>query len=223
MKVAVDIAVFAVREGRLQALLVRRGVPPYEGRWALPGGFLREDEDLEAAARRELRDETGVKAAFLEQLATFGAPRRDPRGRVLSVAYLALLPLDAAAASAPAGGSDAAEAAWFDAGKLPSLAFDHADILAYARERLRWKLDWSTAGFGLVPERFTLTELQRAFEAGLGRAIDKRNFRRKVLALKVLKATSGLRAEGLTRPARLYEFVPARFERLRERGVLFPF
>lgn len=223
MKVAVDVVTFAVREGRLQVLLVKRGVAPHLGKWAIPGGFLHEGEDLEAAARRELDDETGIKPAFLEQLATFGAPDRDPRGRVLSVAYFALLPSEAAAAAVPAGGSDAAEAAWFDAAKLPSLAFDHASILAYARERLKWKLDWTTAGFGLVPERFTLTELQHAFEAGLGRTIDKRNFRRKVLALKVLKPTDKLRAEGLTRPARLYEFLPARFERLRERGVLFPF
>ncbi len=158
-----------------------------------------------------------------DQLATFGAPARDPRGRILSVAYFALLPSEAAETVSPAAGGDAAEAAWFDARKPPALAFDHASILAYALERLKWKLDWTTAGFGLVPGRFTLTELQKAFEAALGRSIDKRNFRRKVLALKVLKPTDKVRSEGLTRPARLYEFLPARFERLRERGVLFPF
>lgn len=223
MKAAVDVVIFAVREGRLQVLLVKRGIPPFEGRWAIPGGFLKDDEDLEAAARRELKEETGLSPAFLEQLATYGAPRRDPRGRVLSVAYFALLDSEAAGEASVSAGSDAAEAQWHDARKLPPLAFDHADILAYALERLKWKLDWTTAGFGLVPERFTLTELQKAFEAALGRAIDKRNFRRKVLALKVLKATDKVRSEGLTRPARLYEFVPARFERLRERGVLFPF
>ena len=223
LRVAVDVVIFAVKAGRLRVLLIKRGVPPFLGRWAVPGGFLREGEGLDAAARRELKEETGVSEVFLEQLYTFGEPARDPRGRVLSVAYFALLPSEAAEAAAPAAGGDAAEAAWFDAFDPPPLAFDHAAILDYARQRLRWKLDWTTAGFGLVPKRFTLTELQRAFEAALGRAIDKRNFRRKVTALGVLKATKEKREEGLPRPARLYEFSAERFERLRERGVLFPF
>jgi 8-oxo-dGTP diphosphatase len=214
-RVAVDIAIFSVREGRLKVLLVKRGAPPFEGRWALPGGFLKEQESLDAAARRELLEETGVSDVYLEQLFTFGEPGRDPRGRVLSVSYFALLPT----ASAPTAGGDAAEAAWTDAYAPPSLAFDHAEILGYALPRLRW----TTVGFGLVPERFTLTELQRVFEAVRGKSIDKRNFRRKMLALGVVRATKASRTEGLTRPARLFEFSAERFERLRERGVLFPF
>lgn len=221
-RVAVDIVIFAVREGRLKVLLVRRGVPPFKGRWAIPGGFLKEDEGLEEAARRELREETGVSEVYLEQLCTFGDPGRDPRGRVLSVAYFALLSPDRAAGT-PAAGGDAAEAAWFDAHEPPPLAFDHPGILDYARQRLRWKLDWSTAGFALLPPHFTLSELQRAFEAVLSKPIDKRNFRRKVLGLGILRATKDHRREGLTRPALLYEFLPTRFEKLRERGVLFPF
>jgi 8-oxo-dGTP diphosphatase len=239
LRVAVDIVIFAVRpavpeagrhvgpsgpsrEGRLQVLLVKRGVPPFEGRWAIPGGFVREGETLDDAARRELHEETGVANVFLEQLYSFGEPKRDPRGRVISVAYFALFP-PARAGSAPAAGGDAAEAAWFDARKPPALAFDHAAILDYARQRLRWKLEWTTAGFGLLPKRFTLTELQRVFQAALGRPIDKRNFRRKVLSLGVLHGTKERRHEGLPRPARLFEFSAARFEKLRERGVLFPF
>ncbi|MFA6316478.1 MAG: NUDIX domain-containing protein [Elusimicrobiota bacterium] len=222
VKVAVDIVIFSVADDTLKTLLVKRGVPPHQGRWALPGGFLKEDEPLEEAARRELREETGVADVYLEQLYTFGDPGRDPRGRVLSVSYFALLP-PGPALPRPAAGGDAAEAEWFEAYKPPQLAFDHASILDYARQRLRWKLEWTTAAFGLVAKRFTLTELQRSFEAVLGKKIDKRNFRRKVLSLGVLSATRESRTEGLTRPARLYEFSAAKFEKLRERGVLFPF
>lgn len=221
-RVAVDVVIFAVREERLKVLLIKRGVPPFLGRWAVPGGFLKEDEGIDEAARRELHEETGVGEVFLEQLYTFGRPGRDPRGRVLSVCYFALLPPERAAA-APVAGGDAREAGWFDADEPPKLAFDHEEILGYALTRLRWKLDWSTAGFGLTPKRFTLTELQKTFESVLKRSIDKRNFRRKVLALGILRPTPELRREGLARPARLYEFSAEKFERLRERGVLFPF
>lgn len=216
-RVAVDSVIFAVRGGRLEVNLVKRGEPPGAGRWELPGGFLRDGERLEDAARRGLRERTGASKAFLEQLYTFGDPGRDPRGRVVSVAYLAVL-APGAAAPPPVG-----EAAWFDAHKPPPLAFDHGAILRYALERLRWKLEWSTACFALVPRRFTLGELQGAFAAVLGRPIDKRNFRRKVLGLGVLRATPELRRGGPARPARTYEFSAPRFERLRERGVLFPF
>ncbi len=222
VRVAVDIVIFAVREDRLKVLLIKRGVPPFEGRWAIPGGFVKEDEGLDEAARRELHEETGVSGVYLEQLCTFGEPKRDPRGRILSVAYFALFPPERAG-TPPAAGGDAKEASWFDAHKPPGLAFDHADILNYARQRLRWKLEWTTAGFGLLPKKFTLTELQRVFAAVLGRLSDKRNFRRKVLSLGVLRGTKDRREEGLPRPAQLFEFSAARFEKLRERGVLFPF
>lgn len=220
-RVAVDVVIFAVRQGRLKVLLVKRGVPPFQGRWAVPGGFLKEDEGLEEAARRELLEETGVSEVYLEQLYSFGRPGRDPRGRVLSICYLALVPPEHAVS--PSAGGDAQEASWFDANELPELAFDHAEILEYALQRLRWKLEWTTAAFGLLPKRFTLTELQKVYEAVLKRPIDKRNFRRKVLGLAVLKPTKEFRAEGLPRPAQLFEFSAARFEKLRERGVLFPF
>ena len=221
-RVAVDVVIFAVRQGRLKALLVRRGAPPFAGRWAVPGGFLRPGEGLEDAARRELHEGTGMQDVFLEQLYTFGDPGRDPRGHVVSVSYLAVLP-SGAGQEPPSAGGDAAEAGWFDAHKPPPLAFDHAAILRYALKRLRWKLEWTTAGFALVPPRFTLGELQSAFEAVLGRPVDKRNFRRKVLGLGVLRATSEVRRAGPARPSRTFEFSAARFERLRERGVLFPF
>lgn len=218
--VTVDIVIFTVRERRLQVLLVRRGAPPFAGRWAIPGGFVRERESLEAAARRELREETGVADVWLEQLYTFGDPDRDPRGRVVTVSYFALIAADGRPILA---GTDAREAGWFPADELPPLAFDHAQILTYALERLRNKLEYTTVGFQLLPEKFTLTELQAVYEAILGRRLEKRNFRRKMAVLKILQPLAEWRGKGVHRPARLYRFAAAKFEKLRDRGILFPF
>jgi len=220
LRVAVDVVIFRVREGRLEVLLVKRGVAPFLGRWAIPGGFVLKDESLDAAALRELREETGVDDVYLEQLYTFGDPKRDPRGRVLSVCYFALLCAEQPWARA---GSDAAEVEWAAAYKAPPLAFDHKAILDYALQRLRWKLEWTTAGFKLLPRKFTLTELQRVYEAILGKTLDKRNFRRKVSLLGVLDALDEYRQEGIQRPARLHTFSARRFERLKDKGLLFPF
>ncbi|MEK7866803.1 MAG: NUDIX domain-containing protein [Planctomycetota bacterium] len=217
--VTVDVVIFAIRERALHVLLVRRGRPPFEGRWAIPGGFVEPDETIEKAAARELLEETGVGEVYLEQLYTFGDPGRDPRGRVVTVAYFALLP----AASPAVAGSDAREAAWQPMGALPPLAFDHGRILAYALERLRNKLEYTTAGFQLLPESFTLTELQRVYEAVLGRKLEKRNFRRKMGVLRILQPLREFRREGLPRPARLYRFSAQRFEKLKDKGILFPF
>lgn len=203
IRVAVDIAIFTIRENALHVLLVKRGIDPYKGRWAIPGGFVHENESLEAAARRELVEETGVKDVFLEQLYTFGDPGRDPRGRVVTVAYYALVSADRALRA----GTDAAEAAWFLAHEPPPLAFDHAKILATAIARLQGKLDYTTIGFELLPRKFTLTDLQRVYEAVLDRPLDKRNFRRRVAGL--VRPLRELRRGG-RRPARLYEFVPPR-------------
>jgi 8-oxo-dGTP diphosphatase len=199
--VTTDIAVFTIRDEALQLLLIRRGRPPFEGAWALPGGFLDIDEDLDACATRELAEETGVRDIYLEQLRTFGAIGRDPRERVVSVAYLALAPATNLCLQA---GDDAAEARWFRLDALPELAFDHAEIIATAHRRLVAKLDYSTIAFQLLPETFTLGELQRVYETLVDAEIDKRNFRKWALALEQIEATGETRRRGSHRPARLY-------------------
>jgi 8-oxo-dGTP diphosphatase len=219
LSVTVDVVIFTIREGALQVLLVRRGIPPFEGQYAIPGGFVREDELLEDAARRELEEETGVRNVFLEQLYTFGDPARDPRGRVITVAYYALIATDEISLAAS---GDAAEARWFSMSDLPPVAFDHQRILDYALERLRNKLEYTTVGFQLLPEKFALGDLQAVYEVILGRPLDKRNFRRKVALLGILKPLREWRKTG-RKPAQLYRFAAARFEKLKDKGILFPF
>jgi 8-oxo-dGTP diphosphatase len=220
VQVTVDIVIFALREWELQVLLIQRGVPPFEGRWALPGGFVLDDESLESAARRELEEEAGVRDVYLEQLYTFGEPRRDPRGRVITVAYYALLTTDTVPLVA---GTDAGAARWMPARKHPPLAFDHEHILDYALERLINKLEYTTVGFKLLPRKFTLGQLQRVYEAVLGRTLDKRNFRRKMSLLGILTPLDERIQDGPSRPAQLYRFSARHFERLRDKGILFPF
>ncbi|HET8630914.1 MAG TPA: NUDIX domain-containing protein [Thermomicrobiales bacterium] len=200
--IAVDMVIFAVAGDDLAVLLVRRRNEPYRGRWAIPGGFVEEGESLDDAAGRELREETGVADVYLEQLYTFGEPGRDPRGRVISVAYFALLRKPRAVA----GADDAEDARWFPLGALPPLAFDHAAILDYARVRLRYKIEYTNVVYSLLPDTFTLTELQRVYEIILGRPLDKRNFRKKIGSLDLVEPTGGERREGAHRPARLYRF-----------------
>lgn len=220
IQVTVDVVIFALRESELQVLLIQRGVPPFKDRWALPGGFVLEGESLEEAARRELSEETGVRDVYLEQLYTFGDPDRDPRGRVVTVAYYALLTSETAPLVA---GTDAGAARWMPARAHPPLAFDHEDILRCALERLTNKLEYTTVGFQLLPKKFTLSRLQRVYEAVLGRELDKRNFRRKMALLDILRPLQEWVQDGPSRPARLYKFLPKNFERLRDKGILFPF
>ncbi len=216
--VTVDCVVFGLGLDGMSVLLVRRGEEPFKGSWALPGGFVREEERLEDAARRELVEETGITLSFLEQLYTFGAPERDPRGRVITVAFYALVqeleqpPLVAT--------GDAAEAQWFTEHKLPKLAFDHASILKLARTRLQGKVSWQPIGFDLLPRLFTLSALQRLYEVVLKRPLDKRNFRRKVLALGLLVETDQLR-RGPGRPAKLYRFDKEAYARAEAEGFVF--
>src|SRR5919201_2503311 len=179
----VDAVVFGLDDEDLKVLLIQRGLEPFKGKWALPGGFVRVDETLDEAARRELAEEAGLEGVFLEQLYTFGAVNRDPRERVVSVAYYALVKL---AAHETKAATDAADARWFPISKVPKLAFDHADILATALARLKGKVRYQPIGFELLPPKFTLSQLQHLYEAVLETPLDKRNFRKKVLSFGLL-------------------------------------
>ena len=207
--VSVDIVIFTIRDARLKLLLIRRAGEPYRGKWALPGGFIHLDEDLDASARRELEEETGVSGVYLEQLYTFGAPQRDPRERVITVAYYALIPSDRLQLRAA---TDAEAVGWFGMDELPGLAFDHTDIIAMAHERLVAKLDYSTIAFQFMGGDFSLSELQSVYEIILREALDKRNFRKWALALEQIEETGRERRDGAHRPAKLY--------RLKEPGTV---
>lgn len=216
----VDCVVFGFDggEGALQVLLIRRGLAPFKDHWALPGGFVRVEETLDEAARRELAEETNLSNVFLEQLYTFGTVDRDPRERVVSVAYYALTkPADHTTAAS----TDAAEAQWFPVSGVPPFAFDHATILDAALTRLRGKLRYEPIGFELLPPKFTLTQLQRLYESVLGTEIDKRNFRKKVLSLELLIPLKETHRDGPHRPAQLFRFDPVRYEKLKKKGFLF--
>lgn len=199
--VATDIALFTVQQEQLHVLLIKRGIAPFKGQWALPGGFLKPDEDLEICARRELEDETGARGCYLEQLYTFGTIGRDPRERVISVAYFALVRPDQVELKS---GTDAEDARWSPLQGHPRLAFDHDKILATAHERLSAKLDYSTIAFQLLPERFTMREVHAVYQAILGTALDRRNFYKKMLATGDLVETKDRRVEGAHRPATVY-------------------
>jgi 8-oxo-dGTP diphosphatase len=200
ISVTADVVAFIFRDDQLHLLLVKRRFEPYQGKWAFPGGFVEPGESLEAAAARELEEETGLRGVYLEQLYTFGDPGRDPRSRIVTVAYLALLRPGAGDLHS---GDDAADAAWFPIGDLPPLAFDHEKILEIALERLRYKLEYSDVGFRLLPVEFTFSELKTVYEVILQESLDKRNFRRKVLRANILLPTDRYRG-GEGRPAQLF-------------------
>src|SRR5437588_2877684 len=218
IRVTVDVVIFTIQDARLKVLLVRRAIPPFKGFMAIPGGFIHEDESLEDAALRALGEETGIRDVYLEQLYSFGDPQRDPRGRIITISYYALIPADRELKA----GSDASEARWCDVDALPKLAFDHRNIIEYAIERLRNKLEYTTVGFQLLPAKFTLSELQSVYEAILGKTLDKRNFRKKIDLLGILKPLSEQRHTG-RKPARLYSFAAQKFGKLKDKGILFPF
>ncbi len=216
--VTVDCVVFGLDASRLKVLLIRRDREPFEGRWALPGGFVDMDEPLEAAALRELREETGVGDLFLEQLYSFGEPDRDPRGRVISVAYYALVNRSDHRAEAA---DDAREAQWIDVNALPPLAFDHAKVIDVALSRLRAKVRYQPIGFELLPGKFTLSQLQSLYETILGQSLDKRNFRRKILAMSLLTPLPETQRDVAHRAARLYRFDRRRYRQLVKAGFNF--
>ena len=199
--VTTDIVIFTLQGGQLKVLLIQRAHAPYKDHWSLPGGFVEIDEDLEAAALRELQEETGVTGVYLEQLYTFGQPGRDPRERVISVAYYALVPNDPLHIRAD---SDAKNVGWFACQQLPGLAFDHDRIIELARNRLAAKLEYSTIALQFMPAEFTLGELQMVYETITDSKLDKRNFRKRMLALDCIEDTGTSRRDGKHRPARLY-------------------
>jgi 8-oxo-dGTP diphosphatase len=214
----VDCVVFGLDEGDLKVLLIQRALEPFRGRWALPGGFVRMNESIEQAALRELREETGLTDVYLEQLYTFGDLDRDPRGRTVSVGYYALVALTGRHIAAA---TDASNAAWFALRDLPSLAFDHDRILDIAVDRLKGKVRYQPIGFELLPQKFTLSQLQHLYETILERPLDKRNFRKKILGMDVLKETDEIETDVAHRAARLYRFDESKYRRLVKKGFNF--
>ena len=218
--VTVDCVVFGLDLDAedLKIVLIQRSGRPFAGMWALPGGFVDMGETLEQAAKRELQEETGISRLYLEQLYTFGDPGRDPRDRVITVAYYALVKLTDHTIKAD---TDASDVAWFGVSDLPRLAFDHAKIVATALGRLKGKVRYQPIGFELLPAKFTLSQLQRMYEVILERRLDKRNFRKKILGMGLLVETSEIQKDVAHRAARLYRFDEERYRRLVQKGFNF--
>lgn len=199
----VDLVIFTVNTDKLKVLLTKRAEAPFSGFWSLPGGFLLIDESLEEAARRVLKEKTGVKDVYLEQLYTFGKPDRDPRARVITVTYFALIPW--ANLDQPES-KKVADLNWVSVDQVPNLAFDHKEILNCAVQRLRAKVSYSNIVYGLMPDKFRLSELQKMYEIILDDQLDKRNFRKRMLASGLLQDTGKKDLLGAHRPAMLYQF-----------------
>ena len=197
--VSAEVVIFTIRDERLSVLLVRRPHPPFGGGWSLPGGLVRAEETLEQAADRTLAELTGIEGVYLEQLFTFGRPERDPRGRVVAVAYYALMPFDCLRFS-----ENLSNVAWHCLEALPPLALDHGEIVTLAQRRLSAKLDYSTIALEFMPDRFTLSQLQSVYECILGEPLDKRNFRKRLQSLDCLEETGETFRAGKHRPAMLY-------------------
>jgi ADP-ribose pyrophosphatase YjhB (NUDIX family) len=214
----VDCVVFGFDEGDLKILLIERALAPFKGKWALPGGFVGMDETLDEAARRELNDETGIKELYLEQLYTFSDVDRDPRERVISVAYYALVKLGDYRVKAA---TDAKDAAWFPVSDVPALAFDHNKILEVALARLKGKVRYQPIGFELLPPKFTLSQLQHLYEVVLERPLDKRNFRKKIHAMSLLIQFDATEREVAHRAARFYRFDEQKYQQLKNEGFNF--
>ncbi|TWR29933.1 NUDIX hydrolase [Mucilaginibacter pallidiroseus] len=220
IKVAVDAVVFGYNsKDGLQVLLIKRKVAPFKDSWALPGGLVGDDESLEDAIQRELKEETGVNINYLEQLYSFGKPNRDPRNRVISITYYGLVRPDEFEIKAD---TDAAEVAWFNSKKLPQLAFDHREILTAAHERLKGKILYQPIGFELLEKKFPFSDLEKLYMAVLDRAIDRRNFKKKVLKYGFLEQTTEKQAhDGAGRPGNLFSFDVDKYYQLQKQGINF--
>ena len=214
----VDAVVFGLDDADLKVLLIQRGQEPFIGRWALPGGFVHVDETLDQAVRRELQEETGLAKVFLEQLYTVGGLNRDPRERMVTVAYYALVRMSDHRVQAA---TDASNAAWFALDDLPRLAFDHEAIIEQGLKRLQGKVRYQPIGFELLPPKFSLTHLQRMYEIILERPLDKRNFRKKVLSLDILEELDEVEQDVAHRAARLYRFDEKKYRQQVKDGFNF--
>lgn len=221
IKVAVDAIVFGYSKNEgVSVLLIKRKYPPFKDSWAIPGGFILEGESLEEAVKRELLEETGIKVNYLEQLYTFGEPGRDPRQRIISIAYFALV--KSSQFRQLKASTDAEDAQWFSIGKLPLLAFDHKQILQTAIERVRAKIRYQPIGFELLDKKFPFADLEKLYTALLDREIDRRNFTKKILSLGLLEDTGELAsAIGAGRPSKIYQFNKKRYEELLKKGMHF--
>ncbi|MHB0754028.1 NUDIX hydrolase [Polaribacter sp. M15] len=218
IKLTVDAVVFGYEDGKITVLLIKRKYEPFKNKWAIPGGFIKDDESLESAVERELFEETGVKINYLEQLYTFGRPERDPRGRIVSIAYFGLVRPDAFKLFAS---TDAEEAKWFTIDDLPDLSFDHKEILEMAIERLQAKITYEPIGFELLEKKFPFSDLEKLYTTLLGRPIDRRNFRKKIIGLNVLDELDEKVSKGSGRPANLFQFNQKRYFQLKEEGIIF--
>lgn len=198
--VTADVVVFTIKDDELRVLLVKRGLQPFKDCWALPGGFVRIEESPEDAAKRELEEETGVKNVYLEQLYTFGDPGRDPRGRVITISYMALINSEDIKLNPT---TDVSDAKWFSVSKIPLLAFDHKKVLNYSLKRLKWKFEYTTVAFSMLPKKFTLSQLKNIYDIVFNKNFDKRNFAKKILSLNILKE-EGINSNVSHRPPRMY-------------------
>lgn len=216
--VTTDCVIFGFDGERLQVLLIERGIEPFKGRWAFPGGFIKMDETAEEGALRELKEETGMENAFIQQFHTFSNPLRDPRERVITIAFYALVRIQEVK-----GGDDAASARWFPLDEIPALAFDHDHMLRMATQRLRQEIHFHPIGFELLPEKFTLRELQSLYEAILGITFDRRNFAKKMLHLEILNELDETIWPTPKREAKLFSFNAGKYEELKRKGFRMEF
>lgn len=216
--VTTDCVIFGFDGERLQVLLIERGIEPFKGRWAFPGGFIKMDETAEEGALRELKEETGMENAFIQQFHTFSNPLRDPRERVITIAFYALVRIQEVK-----GGDDAASARWFPLDEIPALAFDHDHMLRMATQRLRQEIHFHPIGFELLPQKFTLRELQSLYEAILGITFDRRNFAKKMLHLEILNELDETIWPTPKREAKLFSFNAGKYEELKRKGFRIEF
>ena len=216
--VTTDCVIFGFDGTKLQVLLIERGIEPFKGKWAFPGGFLNMDESAEQGALRELREETGLTGAFIEQFGCFSEPDRDPRERVITIAYYALVKIQHVV-----GGDDAAKARWFALDDVPQLAFDHDRILREAVARLRERIHFKPVGFELLPEKFTMRELQSLYEAILDIKFDRRNFAKKMLHFDLVTQLDETTWPTARRAANLFRFNKQNYDELKRKGFQLDF